>query len=68
MSYHIAHKCFRENRDLVSPPGQDIPRMVAFNLAQGLDALTQATENDLHAIENRLAHVESLLSRLVQKQ
>lgn len=64
MSFHVAKKCFVENKAFVTPPGSNLEKSLAFNLNNGLANIAQSLASDLSSIENRLARIEQLLAQL----
>jgi len=61
MSYHMAKKCFEENKALVGPDPMTDPQ--TWNLNNGLANLTDAIHADLAEIQRLLAQIARAVSQ-----
>ena len=68
MSYSTAKKCFVENINFVTPPGNDLQRSLHYNLNNGLSNFASAVSSDISGLEQRLANIERLLSKIARQQ
>ena len=60
MSYYNAQKCFDDAIRYIDPKKDPI----MWDLANGLSALCQALQQDLHRLDQNIQNVESSVSRL----